>query len=165
MILPSQYFFLLGHSRMMHRIHLLVSPFKMEMIVGPQLWKVMGRLRPMTANHKGPIGALLQAAKERKISQIRDHWMCLVTDARFFLSLYQPSRNKENGSSMLPIRNLAKERRQAVLLSVCLTWIKLIVLKHWVMAGVLSFMWEVSSGVHGDAIRGWTISWESQPMS
>ena len=114
MILPSQYFFLLGHSRMMHRIHLLVSPFKMEMIVGPQLWKVMGRLRPMTANHKGPIGALLQAAKERKISQIRDHWMCLVTDARFFLSLYQPSRNKENGSSMLPIRNLAKERRQAV---------------------------------------------------
>lgn len=35
----SIFFFLLGLSRMMHRIHLLVSPFKMEMIMGVSVTK------------------------------------------------------------------------------------------------------------------------------
>lgn len=52
--------------------------------------------------------------RQEEQSDKRSLNVSVVIDARFFLSIYQPSRKKENGSSMLPIRNSAKERRQAV---------------------------------------------------
>lgn len=71
----------------------------------------------MTTIHKGPIGAFFRLKREEDQSDKRSLHVSLLV--RFF-SIYQPSRNKENGSSMLPIRNSAKERGQAAY-GVCLT--------------------------------------------
>ena len=63
----------------------------------------------------------LGGKREKDPSDKRPLNVSLVIDGSFFLSRYQPSRNKENGSSVLPIHNSAKKEGRLFLFSACLT--------------------------------------------